>query len=163
MYGFKRILVPSDFSESSLKALGLAMSLAVRFDSHLFLLHVEPGSSSGKAWMTNEAAKAKIDALEEDERRLFDQYQAASVIVESETDLPPIPRAQLHFRVSGGDVGASILTAAEDAQIDLVVMATQGRNSVKDFFVGSTTERVIQKATCSVLAVKPDGYPFLRE
>ena len=163
MYGFKRILVPSDFSESSSKALGLAMSLAVRFESHLFLMHVEPGGTAGKAWMTNEAAKAKIDALEEDERRLFDQYQDTSRAVEEETSRPPIPRAQLHFRVSGGDVAASILAAAEDAQIDLIVMATQGRNSMKDFLVGSTTERVIQKATCSVLAVKPEGYPFLRE
>ena len=163
MYSFKRILVPSDFSESSSKALGVAMSMAVRFDSHLFLLHVEQGGPSAKAWMTNEAAKAEMDALEEDERRLFDAYQATSKAVEEETGMTPIPRSQLHFRVSGGDVAPCILQAAEDAQIDLIVMGTQGRTSVKDFFIGSTTERVIQRATCSVLAVKPDGYPFLRE
>jgi nucleotide-binding universal stress UspA family protein len=42
-------------------------------------------------------------------------------------------------------------------------MGTHGRTSMKDYFVGSTTERVVERATCSVLTVKPDGYPYLRD
>jgi nucleotide-binding universal stress UspA family protein len=66
-------------------------------------------------------------------------------------------------RVGGGEVAAEILKAATDAQIDLIVMGTHGRTSIKDYFVGSTTERVVERATCSVLSVKPDGYPYLRD
>ena len=69
MYAFKRILVPSDFSACSTKALGAAITLAVRLEAELFLLYVETGAPGSKTWMSNEATKAEIDALEGDERR----------------------------------------------------------------------------------------------
>ena len=163
MYAFKRILVPSDFSACSTKALGAAITLAVRLEAELFLLYVETGAPGSKTWMSNEATKAEIDALEGDERRLFEEYMRVSKEVEGELELPPIPRARLHLRVAGGDTATEILKAAEDAQIDLIVMGTHGRNSMKDYLVGSTTERIVERASCSVLAVKPDGYPFLRD
>ena len=163
MYGFKRLLVPSDFSDCSTKALGSAITLALRLEADLFLMFVESGAPGSKTWMSNEATKAEIDALEGDERKLFEQYMKVSKEVEGELGLPPIPRSRLHLRVAGGDTAAEILKASDDAQIDLIVMGTHGRNSVKDYLIGSTTERVVERANCSVLAVKPDGYPFLRD
>jgi len=163
MYGFKRILVPSDFSECSYKALGSAITLAVGLDAELFLLYVEAGAVGSKVWASNEATRAELDVLEGDEKRLFDEYLKASRVVEEQSGKPPIPRAKLHVRVAGGEISGSILKAATDAQIDLIVMGTHGRTSMKDYFVGSTAERVVERATCSVLTVKPDGYPYLRD
>jgi nucleotide-binding universal stress UspA family protein len=163
MYGFKRILVPSDFSECSVKALGSAITLAVGLDAELFLLYVEAGAVGSKVWASNEATRAELDMLEGDEKRLFEEYLKASRTVEEHSGKPPIPRARLHVRVASGEISAEILKAATDAQIDLIVMGTHGRTSMKDYFVGSTTERVVERATCSVLTVKPDGYPYLRD
>jgi nucleotide-binding universal stress UspA family protein len=50
-----------------------------------------------------------------------------------------------------GDVVTAILAAAEKA--DLIVMATEGRHGIFDALRGSVTERVVQGASCPVLAV----------
>lgn len=163
MYGFKRILVPSDFSECSVKALGSAITLAVGLEAELFLLYVEAGAVGSKVWTSNEATRAELNVLEGGEKRLFDEYLKAARAIEDHSGKPPIPRSNLHVRVAGGEIAAEILKAATDAQIDLIVMGTHGRTSMKDYFVGSTTERVVERATCSVLTVKPDGYPYLRD
>jgi len=44
-----------------------------------------------------------------------------------------------------------IVQTAEDHQADLIVMSTQGHDSVRDGIVGSNTDRVLRHAPCSVL------------
>lgn len=48
-----------------------------------------------------------------------------------------------------------ILTANN---IDLLVIGTLARIGVPGFIIGNTAENIFQKASCSVLALKPDGY-----
>jgi nucleotide-binding universal stress UspA family protein len=43
---------------------------------------------------------------------------------------------------------------AEDNAIDLIVMATHGRGFFSHAILGSTTERVVRRATCPVLTVR---------
>lgn len=43
-------------------------------------------------------------------------------------------------------------------RIHLVVMGTVGRTGVAGFFIGNTAEKILQNLTCSVLAVKPEGF-----
>jgi nucleotide-binding universal stress UspA family protein len=52
-----------------------------------------------------------------------------------------------------GAVDDEILAAAAEGEVDLIVMATDGRNGVLDAFRGSFTERVVYRAACPVLAV----------
>jgi nucleotide-binding universal stress UspA family protein len=51
-----------------------------------------------------------------------------------------------------GDVATAILNAAQE-EIDLIIMATEGRRGIVDALRGSVTERVIRGAPCPVLAV----------
>jgi len=51
-----------------------------------------------------------------------------------------------------GEVAAAILTAAK-TDVDLIVMATEGRQGVIDALRGSVTERVVRDAPCPVLTV----------
>jgi nucleotide-binding universal stress UspA family protein len=52
-----------------------------------------------------------------------------------------------------GEVVAEILTAARAHAVDLVVMATQGHDGWLDALRGSTTERVLRRVRCPLLAV----------
>jgi nucleotide-binding universal stress UspA family protein len=52
-----------------------------------------------------------------------------------------------------GDVVDAIEAAAEEVQANLIVMPTEGRHGVFDALRGSTTERVLRRVTCPVLAV----------
>jgi len=163
MHTFTHILVPTDLSQCAHKALGLAITFAVRCDADLYLLYVEDSRPDSKTWQHNETANEEISILERLEQQTLDSYLSAAKEVAEESGLPQMDRDRLHIRVSTGEPAAEIIAAAADAQVDLIVMGTHGRTSIKDFFVGSTTERVVLRATCNVLTVKPDGYPYLRD
>jgi nucleotide-binding universal stress UspA family protein len=53
-----------------------------------------------------------------------------------------------------GHPGREIVRFIRDFDVDLVVMATHGRRGIKDFLLGSTTEKVVAGADCPVLVVK---------
>ena len=67
--------------------------------------------------------------------------------------LPVSPAVQWKKKYAKGPVADAILNAAADSQADLLVMSTQGRNGFLDALRGSTTERVLRKSKCPVLAV----------
>jgi nucleotide-binding universal stress UspA family protein len=58
-----------------------------------------------------------------------------------------------HKLTKQGDVVDTILETANDFSADLIVMTTAGRDGFLDALRGSTTERVLRKANCPVLAV----------
>jgi len=162
MFELNRILVPVDFSECSERALGVALSQAFRFDADVFLLHVadRPGS---KTYEDNAATAGVAEALEADEAALIELYDRVSKQVADATGLPELAESKRHLRIGGGTPAPEIVSAAEDANVDMIIMGTHGRTSIKEFFVGSTAEQVVKNATCAVLAVKPEGYPYLRD
>lgn len=47
---------------------------------------------------------------------------------------------------------------ADEMEADLLVMGTVCRTGIAGFFIGNTAESLIPDATCSVLALKPDGF-----
>lgn len=51
-----------------------------------------------------------------------------------------------------GDVATAILDAAQE-EVDLIIMATEGRRGIVDALRGSVTDRVVRGAPCPVLAV----------
>jgi nucleotide-binding universal stress UspA family protein len=55
-----------------------------------------------------------------------------------------------------GDPVESILASMDELSADLIVMTTNGRDTLDQALAGSTTERVLRQANCPVLAV-PDG------
>lgn len=65
--------------------------------------------------------------------------------------------------VRAGALEATIVEASEEHHAQLIVMGTHGRKGLTEQVVGSSSERVVARATCSVLVVKPEGFPYLRE
>jgi nucleotide-binding universal stress UspA family protein len=66
---------------------------------------------------------------------------------------PAGPGSSWRVEQAGGDVEDMIVLFAETSEADLVVMATRGPDSLADVLAGSTTEQVIRRAPCPVLAV----------
>ena len=56
----------------------------------------------------------------------------------------------------GGEPAAAIAARAEATDADLVVLTREGRRGVLDLLLGSTTERVLERATRPLLAVPAD-------
>ena len=69
---------------------------------------------------------------------------------------PEVPGWEWKRAIRDGDVIDGIVTAAAEANADLIVMATDGRDGFLDALRGSHSERVLRRASCPLLAI-PDG------
>jgi len=54
------------------------------------------------------------------------------------------------------NIRESILEHVKQTRTDLVVVGTRGKNSLRHLLIGTTAEKIVQHAPCSILAVKPD-------
>ncbi len=54
----------------------------------------------------------------------------------------------------GGEPAREIVRAAEDEQVDLIVMGTYGRSGLSRLLLGSVADRVVRTAPCPVVTVR---------
>jgi nucleotide-binding universal stress UspA family protein len=153
----KSILVATDFSSASAKALRHALSIARHYDAKLYVMHVV--SSLGLN-MTGPDAVAEATTL-----ALRDAMLAERKLVES-GELRDL-RHQVIVR--SGDVWSELQAEIKQQAIDLVVVGTHGRTGLKRLVLGSVAEKIFRSACCRVLTVgpgapaeahlEPDGLP----
>ena len=150
MIQLKRILLPSDFSELASESTKYACALAEQFNAELHMLYVHesivvPEYAMGIDWerLTQEAKKSAEMHLSE----LLDPAWAEerSVVIAT-AEGPPF---------------LEIIRYAKEHEIDLIVMATHGRSGLSHMLIGSVAEKVVRKAPCPVLTVRPKGHQFV--
>ncbi len=145
---FSRILCPIDGSAASAHALTYALSLARETDGHVTLLYVvEPVPAAGE-----------FGALDVEEYRRAGEEHARKVLREA---VPDDVRTwcRLDERVATGKPSERILDAATTERADVIVMGVRGRGAIDLLAFGSTTNEVIRRAGCPVLAVHPVATP----
>jgi len=138
------ILMPTDFSEPSQRALDHAAALARRLGASLHLLHVvyfpiEAAASPEGSWVDLSGVRQQL--REDAERRL--QTLAAS--------LPGI--AVTTQVVEGTSPARAITQAAKERPAQMIAMGTHGRGGVTHLLLGSVAERVVRTAACPVMTV----------
>lgn len=153
MANFKKILVPTDFSDDSNNALSYAEELARKFGAEMTVVHVD--QPLAPVMLTPEFGPG-IDA------------GTMSRIAEEQRLLAQRELDKIAARLRDGGiktksllrVGAPFLEIIRTAQsegADLIVMGTHGRTGLAHVLMGSVAERVVQKAPCAVLTVRhPD-------
>jgi nucleotide-binding universal stress UspA family protein len=144
-----RILVPTDFSEPSIEALELAIELASRFSASVTLLHAQemPTYVFPDAVMpVTPQVVAELEKSSKDElERIAGRVRAAGIPVNTKTVLGP----------NDGE----ICRFAEEMNADLIVMGTHGRTGLRHVLLGSVAEKVVRRAPCPVLTVRPHAAP----
>jgi nucleotide-binding universal stress UspA family protein len=143
---FNRILCAVDFSETSLEAFRRAAEMARRFASSLYVLHV----IEARPVVSNLIG---VDAVGEMAVELEEMATAAlELLVESSaSDLEGVP---VSLEVTAGRAFAEILNHARDWSADLIALGAKGATALEQIVVGSTAERVMKDAPCSVLVVR---------
>jgi nucleotide-binding universal stress UspA family protein len=149
----KSILCPIDFSDFSAAAYQYALSLAEYYKSRLVALHVvELWKYPFADYAAHEADYAKFSkALSEG-----GEVQLQRFVKEYSTD-----GLQLELVIHQGNASNSILSCAQNENIEVIVMGTHGRRGFDRLVLGSTTDRVIRKATCPVLVVSDASHKAL--
>ncbi len=75
----------------------------------------------------------------------------------AETDYRTLPFG-VKVIVTQGDADQCILKAVQDANADLVILGTSSKTGVSGLLPGSTVERLLPELSCSVMALKPEGF-----
>lgn len=143
----KRILVAVDFSETAGKAFDYALSLARVFEAEVIALHVleDPilyAPTTDQAY--RDAFERTIHGKMEE---LLNRHGIEGVQVSS---------ASKH-----GSPFFEIIQYAQNEHCDLIVMGTLGQGPIKHMLLGSVAEKVVRKAPCPVLVVRPDEHEFV--
>lgn len=133
---YRRLLVPTDLSPASRRAFALAALMARSFEAEVVALHVCPASTVAALVGVPGPAPAGIPTEEEVRRFLQPEFEGLRV------------SAQVYVTGAPWD---RIVKTAEAERTDLVIMSTQGHDSIRDEIIGSNTERVLGHAPCSVL------------
>lgn len=140
---FKRVLVPTDFSAESLKAVHFATEFAKRFGASIRLLHVvEPPSVIQESVIA--AALLSSKELARDAQTRLQAWARDEI-----DEMVPV---QTEARV--GKPYVEIAAAAKVSDTDLIIIATHGHTGLKHVLLGSTAERVVQHSPCPVLVVR---------
>lgn len=137
---FEHILVATDFSDCSQRALDLALEIAGKFNSKLTLVHSWEAPSynyAGGEYVT-------VDLVTPIEQA------AVSMLEKATADLKRrMPTAESMLRA--GLAWEEILAAGTQLRADLIVLGTHGRRGLSHALLGSVAEKVVRLATVPVL------------
>jgi nucleotide-binding universal stress UspA family protein len=140
---FKSILLATDFSLASKKALEYAASLARRYRSALYLTHVI--AVDGYPLASPEYAVSSLQNMRDSARQGFRDLLKSGELIE----LP------YKVMIQEGSFWSSIEEAIKTYEIDLLVVGTHGAGAVKKILIGSGAEEIFRKSRVPVLTVGP--------
>lgn len=140
---WRRILVPLDFSLTSLRALHMAVPLAKQSGARLLLLNVvEPNP-----YATGMEGAVLV-------------MPDATIARNAKQQLPQVARrfipksVRVTTLVARGRAADVIVETAEEKGVDLIVLSTHGHTGLERMLMGSTAEQVVRQAKCPVLVVR---------
>lgn len=139
----KKIIVPIDFSEHSEYALKTAAQLAKKYNAELLALHMLEMSDIMLTASEGEQYQKAVFFFKLAEQK-FESFLAKPYL----QGIKVVPIVK-HFKVF-----SEVNDVAKEQDADLIVMGSHGVSGLKEFFVGSNTERVVRNADIPVLVVK---------
>jgi len=145
MADIKKILCAVDFSEYSPMVADYAVTLAKGLGAQITALYVAPGLGQ---YMGFDAAPASVEnfigELVAGAEKTMDAF-----LTENFTDV------KAEGKVASGYADEEILGMADKGNADMIVMGTHGRKGIDRILFGSVAEKVVKRAKCPVLTIRP--------
>ena len=147
MFAIKRILVPTDFSDNSERAVRYAAELAEKFQSEVVLLHVVQDLA-----LILPDAVMPIPVATPDLNDMIASAKTGLANLVASLNLAHLnPKAEVRV----GSPASEIVSVASDLKADLLCISTHGRTGLAHFLLGSVAEKIVRHALCPVLTVRP--------
>lgn len=134
-----KILVPVDFSEQSLIALGQSYNLAREYNAELLLLHVIEDAG----WMrttTKQLKETKASFQKKLDKLAAETSRTNKIVVDT--------------MIAKGKVYEKIIEVSEMVNATMIIMGCNSRKKIGNFFIGSNALRVVRQSTCPVITIK---------
>ncbi|MFZ0861165.1 MAG: universal stress protein [Candidatus Sulfotelmatobacter sp.] len=137
---FRNVLVATDFSEPSRRALCEGLALAAEHKAQLSIIHVlHPDRKHAAPENPPELDLERI-AAEKQIRALLNELR---------------PEQQIGTFIRHGHVAMQVLTVIEEKAIDLLVIGTRGRGGLQKLALGSVADELLRIAPCPVMTIGP--------
>ncbi len=160
-----KILVGVDGSKNSEKALDYAVEIADKFSASILILHVfQPPPELGFGYQ--EEMLAQYAKSENPKDTIGDQPNLSAFIKglrkvheailskAGERAIRLKPKLKITTELKEGNTPSQIIGTAANGGFDLIVVGHMGESEIKEFLLGSTSEKVAHQARCPVLIVK---------
>lgn len=147
-FDIKNILIPLDFSETSLLALDHAVFMARLYKAEITLLHVvETFMFTSAITFTdtgNDLASIINEKAEEKLRNTANEILDKSGV-------------KVNIKLVTGRIYKSIIEVANASKADVIIMGTHGVSGFREFVIGSNAFRVVTEAPCPVISVQTNS------
>ena len=140
-----KILAPTDLSNLSRPALRYALELAMERRAAVIVYHV---ISEDSDWLGSDDKLNPANALLPQQRERLHAF-----MTEHFADL--MDQVELTEIVEAGVPYNKIVEKAQSENADLIVMSTHGRTGFQQVLLGSVTAKVVARAGCPVLSMRP--------
>ncbi|MBM7062141.1 universal stress protein [Pseudomonas sp. UL073] len=139
---YRTLLVPVDFSVSSLPSLRTARALAP--DAEVVLLH---------AFDVPFERKLRFGGIQDE---VIEGYRAAArqdalARLQGLCEQAQLPMDRVRLLVVRGDASRCVIEQEQEQMCDLIVVGKHGESQLEDLLLGSTTRYVLQESQCDVL------------
>jgi nucleotide-binding universal stress UspA family protein len=138
---FENILVAVDGSNHSDAAFDVALDIAQKYSSHLFVLHVFQGGTGGGTL---------VSSTDEDDNRSI----GLQVLNSYEETAKERGLQNVEMLLQEGDAAKRIMETASEVKCGLLILGSRGRGGFKDLLLGSVSHKVTSHADCPVLIAK---------
>ena len=139
----KKILIPTDGSDYSMRAAEYGISIAKMLDAQIMVVYVIDEVVLDQL--------SKVTERENVERELKQDGQRYINYVLGLAEKEGVKDSSL---LTKGRPFEQIVHLAKELNIDLIVMGTYGLKGAEKILIGSVAERVIEYSPCPVLVVK---------
>jgi len=140
-----KILAPTDLSDLSRPALRYALELAMERRAAVIVYHV---ISEDSDWLGSDDKLNPANALLPQQRERLHAF-----ITEHFAGM--MDQVELTEIVEAGVPYNKIVEKAQSENADLIVMSTHGRTGFQQVLLGSVTAKVVARAGCPVLSMRP--------
>lgn len=146
MFNLQAILVPTDFSEASKEAITYATDLSKLMNGTIHLVHVvEPVVYPTEllGYTSYDTLNLENSVAETSERML--KKMSEEIVARG---------SKCEIAVLRGRASDEIVQFAKDHTIGMICISASGQSGIEHMLFGSTTERVLRKSPCPVLAIR---------
>jgi nucleotide-binding universal stress UspA family protein len=151
----KKILYVSDIGDGSRPAFRMAVSLAEQYAASITFLHViEPIPDAVRVTLESTLSSDAYSQLQKDGAANLKEIIAGRIEAFCTSELETLDwKPKFNSLLLEGVVHRKIIEAAEKIDADLIVMGTRTHSATKQFFMGSTANKVMRYTDVPVLVV----------
>lgn len=148
----KKILFPTDFSETANNAFVYALNVAARMNASITTLHVYtmPDIGATTGFVLPNTLKEFYDSVDIEE---FDNYRRALPSLRKIADEAGFDQIEMRHALVEGSIVRTVVNLVKEEGYDLIVMGTEGARGLKEIFLGTNTAEIMEHADCPVLGI----------